>query len=237
MLRSNPERWAVLGALLLLLVGCQAGEPGKTTPHDLASFDGVPRAHIVTAAPLHIDPGPDSAALFARVIQCYPAPSWFRPEITAEARIGSRTFDATGASVGPGGSIVVRVPLFSSLEVDRERERESARRVQIAQAVSTFLEALVQHRLTDRAIVLHRQLEARARQRVAAGVAETAEQVQYMRQVAELEAQRVTWLSKATSARTHLVGMCTEDQAGGLDQYMRRFQPLEPGHDVRGDRP
>lgn len=197
----------------------------------------MPRAHIVTAAPLHIDPGPDSAALFQRVIECYPSPSWFRPEVTFEARAGSRQFDATGASVGPGGSIVVRVPLFSALEVDRERERESMRRVQIAQAVATYLEALVQHRLTDRALVLHRQLEARARKRVAAGVAETAEQVDYMRKVADLEAQRVTWLSKAVAARTHLVAMCSANQAGGLDQYLRRFQPVEPGHDVRGERP
>lgn len=232
--RSSRDRFAALALAVLVLPACSAEQ---ATPHDLAPFDGVPRAHIVTAAPLHIDPGPDSAALFARVIECYPAPSWFRPEVTAEARVGSRTFDQTGASVGPGGSIVIRVPLWSTIEADREREREAQRRVLVAQSVAAFIAAIVEHRLTDRALVLHRQLEARSRARVAAGVTETAEQVEAMRRVVELEHQRVQWLQKATAARVHLVAMCQAEQAPGLDSYLRRFQPLEPGHDIRKDRP
>lgn len=236
-----PSRTSPRGALLLLaavlVAGCSRAEPVRppaNPPHELQSFDGVARARILTASALRIDPGPDAHALFLRVVECYPAPSWFRPEVSAELRTGQRSAVYENGATGSGAALVMRVPLWSAMEAEREREREAARRLKIAASVGLFTESLVKYRLTDREIELWKGIEARARQRVAAGVADTAEQIEALKQVATLENRRVSELSKIVTARLELVGLCAADQADGLNLYLKRFNPLEPGHRADG---
>lgn len=238
MLRNRIDRLVAVLGVLLLLSGCTNAQPAAlpTPPVELDTFDGVPRSRLVTHRVLEIDPGPDAAALFDRVMACYPAPSWFRPEITAELRAGARTYNSAGETVGQGVGVVMRIPLFSGVEVDRERERESMRRLKVAGSAGAFLQSLVTYRLKDRELDLMRGIEARARDRVAAGLAETAEQLAALREVAALENGRVDALTKLTTARLELVGLCSAEQSAGLSSYLRQFQPLEPGHRTRGDR-
>lgn len=223
---------AALCAALLLLSGCSRAEPVQppaTSPNELQPFDGQPRAHVMTAAPLRIDPGPDATALFQRVIECYPAPSWFRPEVSAELRSAQRNVVGDYGASGSGAALVVRVPLWSSQEAEKEREREASRRLKVSAAVGVFVEALVQFRLTERELELWQGIEARSKARVAAGVAETAEQIEALKKVAEIERRRVAELSKIVTARLELVGLCAADKADGVNQYLMRFNPLEPG--------
>lgn len=234
---SKHDMLAALAAAVAVLVsGCSRAEPIEPPkpPNPVPAFDGVPRSHIITAAPLKIDPGPDAQALFDRVIECYPAPSWFRGELAAEVRQSQRGVTGDYGATGSGASVVLRVPLWSSQEAERERERESARRLKVAQSVGVFIEALVQFRLSERELSLWHGIEARSAARVAAGVAETAEQIAALRQVADIERRRVSELAKITTARVELVGLCTVDKAAGLDQYLKRFNPLEPGQSGRG---
>lgn len=239
-MRPGRTRARARGALLLvavLLGGCSRAEPVKAPanpPHELQPFDGVARAHLLTASALRIDPGPDAHRLFLRVVECYPAPSWFRPEVSAEMRAGQRSAVYENGATGSGAALVLRVPLWSATEAEREREREAGRRLKVAGSVGQFVEALVKYRLTDRELELWRGLEARARQRVAAGVADTAEQIEALKQVATLENRRVSELSKIVTARLELVGLCAADKAEGLNAYLTRFNPLEPGHRADG---
>ena len=241
---SKPKRLAVAVFFLvaLMLAGCSRAEPpapggARSTPPDgpgaIPSFDGVPRSHIVTAPPLRIDPGPDALALFNRVMDCYPARSWFRGELSAELRSGSRsvsTYDGTTSTSGSGAALVLRVPIYSAQEAEREREREASRRLKVAGSVGTFVEALVTYRLADRELELLKGIEARARARVQAGVADTAEQIKALRDVAALELKRVELLSKIVTSRIELVGLCQADKADALNVYLTRFNQSEPGH-------
>jgi outer membrane protein TolC len=227
--------WLLLA--LVSLTGCSRAEPSGRPPADppgaVPTFDGVPRSHIVTAPPLRIDPGPDAMALFHRVMDCYPTPSWFRGELTAEVRTGSRnvsTYDGTTTTSGSGGALVLRVPLYSTQEAEREREREAQRRMKVAQSVGQFVESLVSHRLAERELELLKGIEARSRARVAAGVADTAEQIKALRDVAALEMKRVELLAKIVTARVELVGLCQADKADSLNTYLLRFNASEPGH-------
>lgn len=230
MLRSRLER-GVIVALVLACGGCSAETDDKApTPHKLPVFDGQPRSHLITASPLKIDPGPDADELFARVMACYPARSLFRAELHAEARTGKigGGLDGSGAN-GPGAGVVLRVPLWSALELDRERERESSRRQKVAASVGAFVGALVEWRLSGRELELLRSIEKRAQERVAMGVAETAEQLKALERVAALERERVQHLAKITQARLEMVGLCSAELADGVNTYMRRYAPVDGG--------
>lgn len=223
--------------VLAIASGCSRAEPTGRPPADppgaVPLFDGVPRSHLITAAPLAIDPGPDALALFHRVLDCYPAPSWFRGELAAEMRTGSRnlsSFDGSTSTSGSGAALVLRVPLYSTQEAEREREREAQRRLKVAQSVGVFVEALVAHRLAERELELLKGIEARSRARVAAGVADTAEQLKALREVAAVEMKRVEQLAKIVTARVELVGLCQVDKADALNNYLKRFNASEPGH-------
>jgi hypothetical protein len=240
-LDPGPRRLlvGVLLASLFSLTSCSRAEPLAQTmtdpPGAIPSFDGVSRSHIVTAPPLRIDPGPDALALFNRVMACYPTPSWFRGELSAEVRTGSRsvsTYDGSTSTSGSGGALVLRVPLYSTQEAEREREREAQRRLKVAQSVGVFVESLVSHRLAERELELLKGIEARSRARVAAGVADTAEQLKALRDVAGLEMKRVELLAKIVTARVELVGLCQADRADDLNSYLKRFNASEPGHRV-----
>jgi hypothetical protein len=225
-----------LAILVLLLAGCSRADvpsgPPPDTPGAIPTFDGVARSHIVTAPPLHIDPGPDALALFNRVVECYPSPSWFRAELAAELRGASKnvsSYDGSTSTNGSGAALVLRVPLYSTQEAEREREREAARRLKVAGSVGAFVEALVSYRLAERELELLRGIEARSRARVQAGVAETAEQIKALRDVAALELKRVELLTKIVTARVELVGLCQNDRAEALNTYLTRFNARQPG--------
>lgn len=215
-------------ALALVCAACSAQQDQKApTPHQLPVFDGQARSHLITADPLHIDPGPDASELFDRVMTCYPAPSLFRAELHAEARTGKVGGGVDGSGLpGSGGGVVLRVPLWSSMDLDRERERESQRRQKVAASVGVFVSALVEWRLAGRELDLLRSIEKRAQLRVEAGVAESAEQLKALERVAALERERIQHLAKITQARLEMVGLCSGELAGGVAAYLGRFAPI-----------
>jgi hypothetical protein len=225
-----------LAVVVVMLAGCsRAQEPvrevkGIQAPNPFPAFDGVPRSGVMGREPLRIDPGPDSTYLFHRVLSCWPARSWFRPELALEVRAGQRSATYDGGGSGSGAAVVFRAPIYSEQDLDREREREAARREKVAGSVSTFIENLVQHRLVDRELEIWKGAEAWSARRVREGVAATAEQQEAEKRVYLLEIKRVETLGKVVNARLHLVGLCSDDKGADLNAYLRTYQREEPGH-------
>lgn len=236
MLRNKVERMAVVLVAVVLLSGCsRAQEPvrevkGVQAPNPFPTFDGVPRSGVMGREPLRIDPGPDSTYLFHRVLSCWPARSWFRPELTVEARVGQRSQTFDGGSIGSGAAVVFRAPIYSEQDIDREREREAARRERVAGSVSAFIENLVSHRLVDRELEIWKAAEAWSARRVREGVTPTGEQQEAEQRVYLLEIKRVETLAKLVNARLHLVGLCSDEKGADLNAYLRTYQREEPGH-------
>lgn len=234
--RSSRDLCAAVAAVCVVLAGCsRADEParevkGVQAPNPFPVFDGVPRSGVMGRIPLRIDPGPDSAYLFARVLSCWPARSWFRPELSLEARTGQRSATYDGGGTGTGASVVFRAPLYSSSELDREREREAGRREKVAGAVSAFIENLVAHRLVDRELEIWKGAESWSARRVREGVAPTTEQQEAEKRVYMLEIKRVETLAKVVNARLHLVGLCSDEKGEELSAYLRGYNREEPGH-------
>jgi hypothetical protein len=225
-----------LAVVVVMLAGCsRAQEPvrevkGIQAPNPFPAFDGVPRSGVMGREPLRIDPGPDSTYLFHRVLSCWPARSWFRPELALEMRAGQRSATYDGGGSGSGAAVVFRAPIYSEQDLDREREREAARREKVAGSVSTFIENLVQHRLVDRELEIWKGAEAWSARRVREGVAATAEQQEAEKRVYLLEIKRVETLGKVVNARLHLVGLCSDDKGADLNAYLKNYLREEPGH-------
>lgn len=217
-------RRAILIAGLMLAPLAGAKEP-PAQPYALPTFSGTVE---MEPPPGRYEPPPrlDPDRLFAAVIQCFPAPSWFRGELSAIARAGTSSAAYLGGdntlqnnSVYVG--VVAKIPLFSPIEAGRLREQEADRRVSIARAVAALNSAVAKRAIVRRAAELYRSLESRAAERVKYGVAETAEQVRYVEAVAEQERAAVAAEAEITAARLAIVGMCADDKADDIDALIR----------------
>jgi len=219
-LRLTLLIWLVVIAWLMGLLGgiaigqAQAAEP-QPTPWHLPRFDGGddPRERP-PGGTLEPPPVLDARGLYDLVVTCFPTRSWWQPEIALEARyansdkVAAQVAQAAESSTYAG--IVARIPLYSALEVDREREREAMRRTVVAQNVGKIEQLIAARTIARRELSLWRSIENRSSRRVAAGVAETREQIDAIAKVAGLESTLLTVAADLTAAKLLLVGMCVE---------------------------
>jgi hypothetical protein len=159
-------------------------------------------------------------------ISCYPSPSWFRPELSISANYAERRRESSGQIVnldtaGTYAAVIFRMPLYSAAEIERERERETRRRETVAGAVADFETALVDRSNAARELALLRAVETRSGRRVAAGVAETSEQIAALKEVAALESRLGKARADISRARLTLIGMC-KDRAD-IEAYLDRW--------------
>lgn len=225
---------AILAVLSIMLAGCSKAEETKAAaqvyrlPTLTGRVDPTPPEVGGYAPPPQID----ADRLFHAVVRCYPSRSLFRGELAAVARAGTGSVtdfsDGTATSSKAYLGLVARIPLYSPIETDRERERESARRVKIAEAVAALNDAATRRAISQRKAALYRSLESRAALRVKHGVAETTEQAGYLEKLAN----QVEAIAKAeadiTAARLALLGMCQDDRAGDVDRMIGDMLGVAP---------
>ena len=218
------RRSLIVAALALAPLIARGGDL-PPPPYALPTFSGDVDM-TPPEAPYTPPRGVDPDRLFTAVLDCFPAPSWFRGELSAIAKVGTRSaVDIGSDGTLNGGSayvgIVAKIPLYSPVEYARIREHESQRRVEIARAVAALNSAVTKLAIAKRAAALYRSLESRAAQRVRYGVADTAEQVRYVEAVAEQERAASAADAEITAARLTLVGMCADDRAESVDALIR----------------
>lgn len=227
MLRARHN--AAAFALCVMPLALANDESKKS--HELPTYSGQkPSYHAPEKPPV---PGqlPDARELYERTLNCWPAPSVMRAEVALEGRLRTdRTQmmdeDGTVRSGGRAGvSLVARLPLYSALELDREREREYMRRTKLADATGTFLSILAERQKHVRQLELMRALERRAQERVKAGITETSEQVGYLEKVAGLEGELLKQSGMLQKARLELIGHCSSSQADEVDRFILQFMP------------
>jgi hypothetical protein len=170
----------------------------------------------------------DSDAVFDVVKDCFPEyVSW---GVDIDAIAGARYSD-DGLFVSVDGTqqsalskywvgIVARMPLYSAAEVNRERAEELRRRESVAQNIQALIKALSDRRRAEREVGYFAALEARSRERVGLGIAESAEQIgfgrDYIAAVNKLDEARAT----IDGARIALVGQCRDEVRGTVNAYL-----------------
>jgi len=223
-------RPALLAALWPLAVVAQ----GEKHVHELPTFTGEKPSYHAPEKPPKPGQLPDARDLYERTLNCWPAPSFMRAEVALEGRVRTdRTTylaeDGTPRGSGRAGvGLVAKLPLYSAVELDREREREYMRRTKLADAVGTFVSLLATRQKHVRELELMRALERRSQERVKSGLTETGEQVGYMEKVAALEGTLLQQSGQLQKARLELIGHCAPVEADEVDRYITQFMPAGP---------
>ena len=162
-------------ALSFCALGFAADDATKK-PHELPTYSGDKPSYHAPEKPQKLGQLPDARELYERTLNCWPAPSFMRAEVTLEGRARSDRSqiledDGSVRTAGRlGVALVARLPLYSALELDREREREYMRRTKLADATGNFISILSERQKHVRQLELLRALERRAQDRVKAGI-------------------------------------------------------------------
>ena len=218
------------GALVFCCAVVLASEDQKK-PHELPTYSGEKPSYHAPEKPPKPGQLPDARDLYEKTLNCWPAPSVMRAEVGLEGRVRSeraQTLDEDGTfrTAGRFGvALVARLPLYSALELDREREREYMRRTKLADATGNFISILAERQKHVRQLDLLRALERRSQERVKAGITETTEQVGYMEKVAATEGELLKQSGQLQKARLELIGHCSASQADEVDRYILQFMP------------
>ena len=206
-----------------------AGEVEEKKPFELPTYSGEKPSIHAPDKPQTPGPIPDARDLYDRALLCWPAQTYMRAEVFLEGRARTETgtyLDSSGTVTTTGktsAALVARIPLYSAAELDREREREFARRTKIADAVGELVASLADRHRMRRELEITRALERRSQERIRIGVAETSEQVRYLEKVASLESELLKQHGAIQKARLVLVGHCTTHAGDALDRYLVQY--------------
>lgn len=206
-----------------------AGEDEQKKPFELPTYAGDKLSIHAPEKPAKPGAIPDARDLYDRALSCWPSQTYMRAEVFVEgrARTETGTYLDTSGTVNTTGktsaALVARIPLYSAAELDREREREFARRTKIADAVGELVAALADRHRMRRELEITRALERRSQERIKIGVAETSEQVRYLEKVASLESELLKQHGTIQKARLVLVGHCTANAGDALDRHLVQF--------------
>lgn len=232
--KTRALKLVLSSGLVLAMAGCsaessKAAAEGEKKAWELPTFTGEKPTHFAPQKPAVAGELPDPRKLYDTALECWPAPSFFKAEVGVEGRLRSdrvNYLDENGTQSGASRAavaLVARIPLYSAMDLDREREREYMRRVKVADAVGVFYTALTDRERARRQLALMRAMERRAQERVKIGVTETAEQVTYMEKVAVIEGDLLKLRGQIEKSRLELIGHCSAKAGNELDRILVEY--------------
>ena len=168
--------------------------------------------------------------IYRAALNCYPEKSKFKIDVSLVAGY-KRSNDKYDSDPWPDLTdhyfgIVGKIPIYSSTELSRTRDREYIRRTQTATHVAGFAQALANRNHAYREIGLYMALEARAQVRVAQGIAPTTEQITYLEKTAKAQRDIIKFSADAVEHRLALSSMCDDDRAPNLNAYLLKIAEL-----------
>jgi hypothetical protein len=217
-------------AFALLGVCCAvaaAAEPvPEIPPYRIPTFDGADRDFKAPVPAMAPAPEVDGDSIFRMVVNCFPERVAWGLELDAVAGTrwtednGITTFDTSGLARHYVG-LVAKMPLYSATEINRERQTEYQRREQVATNLKALLSGLADRRRAQRELGLYTSLEARSQKRVALGIVEATEQIDFLEKVAQAQAKLDDANAQIEGARLALVGQCRDEVANQVNDYLK----------------
>jgi hypothetical protein len=211
----------------------EAAKPPPVKPYKLPTLSGDNLDYHDKPAPLVKAPAIDAEAVYDYVLACYPEKSQWNLDVNLRAQLASTPdsiLSSDGTSTTELGSsyvaIVANMPLYSITELNREREREHARRQEVAGIVSDFIAAIASRNHAIRELALYRSLEARSSLRVQQGISESTEQVKFLEKVAASHETLIKQEAKIMDTRLKLSGMCDPANADTLNTWLKQVSAV-----------
>ena len=203
--------------------------PPEQKPFELPRLYSDETHYNTPSDPLKKAPEINPDEVYLTVMNCFPAKSTFNAELNLVAgykqNIDSWNDDYPEIADHYVG-IVGKIPLYSSNERSRQREREYQRRNITAQHVAGFISAIAARNQSWREIGLYRSLEARAQARVKNGIAETTEQVLFLEKLTTAHANLITNKSKIIEFRLALSGLCENSKRENINNWLIKLTQL-----------
>jgi len=207
-------------------------KPPAVKPYQLPTMVDDDLDYQAKPAPLAKAPAIDADAVYDYVLQCFPEKSKWDLDIRLRGQLSNSGDNILGTDTRQtelGSSyvaIVASMPLHSSRELDREKEREYKRRMDVAATVADFITAIASRNHAVRELALYRSLEARAALRVQQGIVEAAEQVKYLEKVAGSQEALVKQEARIMESRLKLAGMCDPVNADNINGWLKQVSAV-----------
>jgi hypothetical protein len=182
--------------------------------------------------------------IFQIINKCYPLKSGFGLEVSLRSGLnykpstkntngGNDTVVQTYDSQNYYAGIVANMPLYSDVEIDKERKLEYQRRMQTTETIKGLLTAVATKRRAERLMELYTSLELRARARVRESIASTEEQITYLEKVATTQGDLDAAEAAIVGSRLALIGQCRSEVVEEVNNYIlleigEKPNPLEP---------
>lgn len=206
-----------------------APPPPEQKPFELPRLYSDKQHYNSPTEPIKKAPRIDPDEVFLSVMACFPAKSLFDAELSLVAgyKQGINEWDEDYPDIADHYvGIVGKIPLYSSNEQSRQREREYQRRTATAKAVAGFVAAIAARNQAFRELGLYRALEARAQARVKNGIAETNEQIVLLKKLAMVHSDVITQQSKVMEYRLGLSGMCENQKREAINTWLKKLAKL-----------
>jgi hypothetical protein len=216
----------ILAACLLCCVSVQAEEhkPPDIKPFEIPSFTGKPVDWNHPKKAINELPKIDGDGIFNMVNRCYPLKSGFGLDVSIKAGANYKpsgntqinTLDSNNYYAG----IVATMPLYSDIEIDKDRKIEYQRRIQTTDTIKALLEGVASKRRAERLIGLYEALEARSKERVKQGIASADEQIGYLEKVATTQGELDKANATIEASRLALIGQCRPEVMNEVNNYI-----------------
>lgn len=211
----------------------EAQQPPPVTPYRIPTLSGDNLDFREKPPALVKAPHIDADAVYQYVLACYPEPSKWNLDVNLRGQLAS-TPDSILSSAGTNSTelgssyvaIVASMPLYSSSELNREKERESQRRQDVAGTVANFIGAIASRNHAIRELALYRSLEARAALRVQQGITDATEQVKYLEKVAASHETLIRQEAQIMEMRLKLMGMCDPNNALRINGWLKQVSAV-----------
>ncbi len=213
-------------SLLLQSASAEESKPPDIKPFEIPSYTGKAVDWHNPKPAINALPKIDSDAIFKAVNRCYPLKSGFGLDIslkagatykdTANNSTQINTLDSNRYYAG----IVANMPLYSDVEIDKERKLEYQRRMQTTDTIKALLTGVATKRRAERLMGLYEALEKRAQERIKNGLAETAEQITFLEKVATTQGELDQANASIEASRLALIGQCRPDAEQEVNDYI-----------------
>ena len=211
-----------------------AQKPPPAQPYKIPTLNGDELNFKAKPPPLVKAPHIDADAVYEYVLACYPEASKWNLDVNLRAQIANNPetniLSSEGTSTTELGSsyvaIVASLPLYSSKELNREKERESLRRQTLATVVADFIAAIASRNHAIRELALYRSLETRSALRVQQGISEAKEQMGYLEKVAASRESLIKQEAKIMESRLNLSGMCDPLNARTINTWLKNISAV-----------
>lgn len=200
-------------------------KPPVIDPYQVPTFTGEPVDWHKMKPAINPKKQIDADAIFNVVNRCYPLKSGFGLEVSLRAGVNTRLNDSSNTintydSQAYYAGIVANMPLYSDVEIDKERKLEYQRRLQTTDTIKQLLSAVAAKRRAERMMGLYLSLEKRSQARVENGIVSVDEQIGYLEKVATTQGELDKAEAEIESSRLALIGQCRPETVDSVNAYI-----------------